>query len=215
MDQSSERTNVATIHGLDISDCRAQAYDNSSHMTKRYEQLQSEIQTLNQFARNVPNLTHPIVLVALRAAEKSSTMIQQFFYDVNKVFRFVLEHLKHLIHSNTEAWRSESCWSTNYDAVRSLSNEIQPIYKSLSEDECGASSEDILEKIDLKFLCCLDLWCQVLAMLQTFDSSNPMEMKSLLDSLQNLKDTGIPSVVEKARSLAKNLGIDFDFQTAR
>ena len=220
MDQSSAASNAATIHGLDISDCRAQTYDNPSHMTKRYGQIQTEIRTSNPFAQNVPNLAHPIALVALQAAETSSTMIQQFFYDVNKVFKFALEHLNHLIPSKTDGWRSEICWSTNYDAISSLSNQISSIYKSLldlSDDECVASSEaeDMLEKIDIKFICCLDLWSQVLAALQTFDPTSPMALKSVLDSLSVLKESGIQSVIEKARPLAKYLEIDTEFPTAR
>ncbi len=142
-------------------------------------------------------------------------MIQQFFYDLEKVFKFVLEHLNHFNSVKTETWRSESSCSANYDAVISLSNQIATIYKSLfdlSDNDCG---EEVLEKIDLKFLCCLDLWSQVLAVLQKFDSSSLIAMNLTLKSLQILKESGIRGVMEKARRLAKYLEIDSDFPAAR
>lgn len=82
-------------HGLNISDCRGQSYDNGSNMMGHKQGVQARILQMNSKALCVPCSSHTLNLVVSDAA-KSSVMSMSFFG--------LLQRLYNLFSSSVQRW---------------------------------------------------------------------------------------------------------------
>lgn len=82
-------------HGLNISDCRGQSYNNGSNMMGHKQGVQARILQMNSKALCVPCSSHTLNLVVSDAA-KSSVMSMSFFG--------LLQRLYNLFSSSVQRW---------------------------------------------------------------------------------------------------------------
>lgn len=73
--------------GIEIENCRGQAYDNASNMSEKYNGLQARIKKYSKNAVFVPCAAHSLNLVGSNAAE-STKEGAKFFYTCQMVYTF-------------------------------------------------------------------------------------------------------------------------------
>lgn len=64
---TTEILHQISLDGLDIQNCRGQAYDNGSNMTGKYNGVQVNILEKNQFATFIPCTAHCLNLAGVNA----------------------------------------------------------------------------------------------------------------------------------------------------
>ncbi|XP_036148421.1 zinc finger MYM-type protein 1-like [Monomorium pharaonis] len=73
--------------GLEIENCRGQAYDNGANMVGKYKGVQSHILSIEKFAKFMPCVAHKLNLVGVHAASVSVEMVN-FFGIVQQIYVF-------------------------------------------------------------------------------------------------------------------------------
>jgi len=121
--------------GLNINDCRGQGFDNGSNMAGIYNGVQAHILQKNRLAVFVPCAAHSLNLVGVHAADTSPT-ITTFFGIVQKVYTYFSgstsrwEKLKSVINVTLKS-HCDTRWSTKKQAVSTLKNNLESIFKLL------------------------------------------------------------------------------------
>lgn len=79
-------------YGIDIMNCRRQAYDNGSNMVGKYQGVQTRVTNQNPRAFSTPCASHNLNLV-LREAAKNSSRASTFFGKYSEYILFFLHQL--------------------------------------------------------------------------------------------------------------------------
>jgi len=123
--------------GLDIKDCRGQAYDNGANMAGAYKGVQARIQEANPRAVFVPCCAHSLNLIGQHAASNvlngklilgTIKNLYQFFSSSPARWDVMKKHLK-----KTLKMQSTTRWSSKAMAVSVLVDEFEQITDALME----------------------------------------------------------------------------------
>uniref|UniRef100_A0A3B4ULL1 DUF4371 domain-containing protein n=1 Tax=Seriola dumerili TaxID=41447 RepID=A0A3B4ULL1_SERDU len=123
--------------GLDLSDCRGQAYDNASNMSRKYNGLQAHLKRQNLLIHYVPCAAHSLNLVGVNCVENSCQEASQFFDLLQALYAFCS--------SSTHRWNkifnedvtkklkplSSTRWSCRADTTRALCENYPVIRQAL------------------------------------------------------------------------------------
>lgn len=160
--------------GLDISNCRGQAYDNAAVMAGKYSGVQQRIREINPKAEFVPCSNHSLNLVCLHAASVEVDSVT-FFGTLERCYSF--------FSSSTHRWEvlitatgkslkrvQDTRWSARGDAVNVTWHHYKDILVTLEElTEAGESLNTrtdagtlLVSMQSFSFLCFLGLWQPVL-----------------------------------------------------
>ena len=82
--------NILTKHGLDISNCRGQGYDNESNMEGKNIGVQKRILDINPLALYVPCGSHNLNLVFCDSAKSSVKLRSYFVLDSSTIVLTIL-----------------------------------------------------------------------------------------------------------------------------
>lgn len=174
--------------GLDVQDCRGQAYDNAAVMAGHLSGVQKRIREVNPNARFVSCTNHSLNLAALHAAS-SSTNSLTFFGTVDRIFVF--------FSSSTYRWQSlkaasatvkrviDTRWSARGDAVKALKahlNEVLDVLEEMTSGHRDASTRcqasTLLHAMQsASFLSFLAMWSVVLKEIN--DTQNYLQLNGL------------------------------------
>uniref|UniRef100_A0A2S2QTP2 Zinc finger MYM-type protein 1 n=1 Tax=Sipha flava TaxID=143950 RepID=A0A2S2QTP2_9HEMI len=223
--------------GLDIKDCRGQGFDNGSNMAGCYNGVQAKISQINEWARFVPCAAHSLNLIGLHASETSISMVT-FFGTVQRMFTY--------FSGSTGRWdklmtalkitlkgHCDTRWSSKRRAITALCTHINDIYvllQNISKDssnntETISGAKILLEQINVKFICLLHVWKDILVNIDkvncslqskniSIDCANIM-LKGLLTIMKQMRDTGIKNYVKISTNLAVKLEIEPNFPEKR
>ncbi|RLU15917.1 hypothetical protein DMN91_011674 [Ooceraea biroi] len=210
--------------GLDIQNCRGQAYDNAAVMAGVHTRVQVRIKSINPRAQFVACTNHSLNLAGIHAASEAVQSVT-FFGTVEQVFVF--------FSSSTHRWGTltavtgqgvkrliETRWSARHEAVEAFKNHFSDILNVL-EKLASDTNENIVTRSEaglllkalqsLSFLCYLGLWSQVLK--EVNDAQNYLQTKGLnieqcatkVPALQEFLVGNRNSLVDNAFSYAKKL----------
>ena len=146
---SSEVLEILKENDLNITDCRAQSYDNASNMSGKYEGLQAYLKAENRLAHYVPCVGHSLNLVGENSVNKC-VHARNFFSLVQRFYAF--------FSASTHRWSvltsqnkiklkslSSTRWSSRADATKEIVENFDNIYHALSH-----LAQDINEKLDTR-----------------------------------------------------------------
>lgn len=223
--------------GLDIKNCRGQAYDNAAVMAGKHSGVQTRIKEINPNAEFVACTNHSLNLACLHAASTAIDSVT-FFGTIEKLFS--------LFSSSTHRWdvllsvtgqgvkRSvETRWSARAEAVTIVKNHFSNILSALeeltSDEENSKTRSDagiLLNSMQsFSFLCYLNLWEPVL--LEINDAQKYLQIKGLnvhqchikLNSLQThfveQRDALIQNAVIAAKIICEELEISTERRVRR
>lgn len=228
-DVSNLISNKLEIDGLDIQNCRGQAYDNASVMAGKHAGVQARIKETNPKADFVACTNHSLNLVGVHAASVAINSVT-FFGTVERVYVF--------FSSSTHRWNIltskikhgvkrivETRWSARCDAVKALKMSYSEILNVL--EELTSENENLNTRSDAgilltalqtyPFLSFLHLWDYILTEIN--DTQKYLQIKGLnlaqCDSkLMALKDLLLANRTEfvdksilSATGLCESLGI--------
>lgn len=223
--------------GLDIKNCRGQAYDNAAVMAGKHSGVQTRIKEINPNAEFVACTNHSLNLACLHAASTAINSIT-FFGTIEQLFS--------LFSSSTHRWnvllsvtgqgvkRSvETRWSARAAAVTIVKKHffyiLSALEKLTSEEENSKTRSDagvLLNSMQsFSFLCYLHLWEPVL--LEINDAQKYLQIKGLnvhqchikLNSLQThfmeQRDTLVQNAVIAAKIICEELEISTERRVRR
>lgn len=226
-------------NGLDIMDCRGQAYDNGSNMAGKYRGVQARILQVNKYASFLPCSAHCLNLIGVHASSVTPEMTT-FFGALQTIFNYfsgsterwdALSHLEFTLKGH-----SDTRWSSKYNAVHSLYTQLPAVLKvlrSIAEGTSGknfsadsvSSAKTICKLIKFEFVCLLTIWYHLLRSidgvnkhLQTKNLSVEIaskHLKGLKEFLVDFRENQINSCLETARDLSIKLSIDPEFSEKR
>ena len=84
---TTEILHQISLDGLDIQNCRGQAYDNGSNMAGKYNGVQAKILEKNQLATFIPCTAHCLNLAGVNAVGSNKQM-QLLFGKIQQLFNF-------------------------------------------------------------------------------------------------------------------------------
>ena len=220
--------------GIDIQNCRGQAYDNAAVMAGQHTGVQKRIKEINQKAEFVACTNHSLNLAGVHAASVAVNSIT-FFGCVERLFVF--------FSSSTHRWNVltsvtgqsvkriiETRWSARADAVTVVKKHFSKILSTLEnltdEEENTATRADagvLLSALQsFSFLCFLGLWGPVL--LEINDSQKYLQTKGLnihqcdikLKALETFlidnRDKLVSNGIKYAKEICNDLGISIERQ---
>lgn len=222
---------------LNPDDLRGQAYDNGSNMKGKNIGVQKKIQEKYPRARYNPCASHSLNLLVNDAADATGASIN-FFSFLNHIYvffsgstnRWDILH-KHLNKPTnlTPKPLSTTRWSSRIDAVKPLHRNVDKFVDALKEiansndfdAKVRHEARSILDKIDYVFLCCVNVWHDILFQiniasqaLQSISSNVQTAIKALenlLTYLQCYKESEWMKAVENARETADMIGVEAEF----
>lgn len=101
--------------GLNLSNCRGQAYDNASNMSGRYNGLQAHLKRRNPLIHYIPCAAHSLNLVGVNSIDRCGTEVSQYFDLIQSLYNFTT--------ASTHRWDRVFGNNTNIDlTLKSLSN---------------------------------------------------------------------------------------------
>ncbi|KAK0156468.1 Zinc finger MYM-type protein 1 [Merluccius polli] len=129
--------------GLDLSNCRGQAYDNASNMSGKYNGLQAQLKKNKPLIHYIPCAAHSLNLVGVNCVENCCREASQFFYLLQALYAFYS--------ASTHRWNkvftgnitltlkslSSTRWSCRGDSTRALREnyaEIRGALQMLASD---------------------------------------------------------------------------------
>ncbi|KAK4871764.1 hypothetical protein RN001_015888 [Aquatica leii] len=161
--------------GLDIRNCRGQAYDNAAVMSGIHSGVQTRIKAINSNAQYVAYSNHTLNLVRVHAASVTVHSVT-FFGTMDKVFNYFL--------SSTHRWKVltditgqgvkrliETRWSARYEAIAIMKSHyteiievLESLLQNIKENAVTRSDAGLLLPAlqSLPFLVFLGLWNRVL-----------------------------------------------------
>ena len=163
---------------ISINDCRGQSYDNASVMAGVKGGVQRKIIEINPKAVFVNCENHSLNLACVHASEVQPVVVT-FFGTVEKVFTFFTSSSSRweVLKTFTKLSVKRHCdtrWSSRYDAVYAIQEEIDNIISSLENLQVGDFSTDTKSDAGLllnaiqqfNFLSLLNFWCAILEAVQ-------------------------------------------------
>ena len=216
--------------GLNIEDCRGQAYDNAAVMKGQHSGVQARILEINKNALFVNCTNHSLNLAGQHAASESMNSVEFFG---------VLESLFAFFSRSTHRWdvlKSLGCkvkrlvetrWSARGDAVSATYEHFEGIVRAL--ERLTGEEEDLNTRwkaaASLKglqsfpFLCFLGMWNSVLREID--DTQKYLQIKGLalgccdkkLHSLQKILEINQDITLDEAISYAKDICTRLDIST--
>jgi len=128
------------FHGIDITNCRSQSYDNASNMSGIYSGVQVRFREINNLAEWVSCAAHSLNLVGSSAAECCSSAVS-YFGIVQSVYTFLSaspqrwSKFKEAMKDNSFVLQglSETRWSARSDATRAFYDNYIEIRQALSD----------------------------------------------------------------------------------
>nr|XP_047124762.1 zinc finger MYM-type protein 1-like [Hydra vulgaris] len=223
---------LLTKHGLEISNCRGQGYDNGSNMKGNINGVQKRILNLNPLALYVPCGNHSLNLVISDSARSSIKSIA-FFGILQRLFtlfsasvsrwKILIDHVKslHLKKLCDTRWEAKI---SSVKAVRYQVGDVHDALIALSEIE-GCNPETAHEAItlgeqlkDFSFLVSLIVWYDVLFQVNIVSKTlqeKDMDitqcaklLKSCCSFLENYRKCGFKDAIIKAKDLAIELQVE-------
>lgn len=223
--------------GLQLSDCRGQGYDNGANMAGIYNGAQAFITQQNSDARFVTCAAHSLNLVGVHSASVSAVMVT-FFGTVQSMFNYFSsstsrwQKLKSVLNVSLKS-HTDTRWTSRASAVAALQTQIVDVCNVLREisSDNGANAESrsgadrLLNSIDFPFLCFLQMWKMVLQQIDRVNRSLQAKgisvltaaqmLNGLVESIQELRNTGTTELFSEAKSAATDLNIKAMFPTKR
>ncbi|KAL4153309.1 hypothetical protein QTP88_001142 [Uroleucon formosanum] len=225
-------------YGIDIMNCRGQAYDNGSNMVCKYQGVQTRVTNQNPRAFFTPCASHNLNLV-LRDTAKNSSRASTFFGTVQRIYT--------TFSASTSRWDifkkccsiftvkqwSETRWESRVNSVKALRFQLPNIIEAL--EEVSETSNDSIAKSDARsliteictyeFILSLIIWYDILVQvnivsksLQGKDAiiniSNDM-LQSLLAFLKSYRETGFMNAKIIANNLAEEIEVEPAFKKTR
>ena len=128
--------NISTKHGLDISNCRSQEYDNGSNMKGKNIGLQKRILDINPLSLYVPCGSHNLNLVLCDSAKSSVKSVTLFG---------ILQRLFTLFSASVNRWKilsdhveifiskklSDTRWEAKIISVKPVRYQISGVHDAL------------------------------------------------------------------------------------
>lgn len=206
-------------------------------MALTYNGVQSKLIQINEWARFIPCAAHSLNLVGLHATETSPCMIT-FFGTVQKISTFFSgsttrwDKLTSFIKMTLKA-HCETRWSSKKRPISALCQNIKYIYivlQNISNDSsCNkdtvSGASVLLNQITSKFLCLLHIWNDILSNIDRINCSLQSKntsidtaykmIKGLVNTITNLRNSGIAFYVEVSKNIAIQLNLDTDFPEKR
>nr|XP_047124170.1 zinc finger MYM-type protein 1-like [Hydra vulgaris] len=223
---------LLTKHGLEISNCRGQGYDNGSNMKRKINCVQKRILNLNPLALYVPCGNHSLNLVISDSARSSVKSIAVFgilqrlftlFSASVSRWKILIDHVKilHLKKLFDTRWEAKI---SSVKAVRYQVGDVHDALIALSEIE-GCNPETAHEAItlgeqlkDFSFLVSLIVWYDVLFQVNIVSKTlqeKDMDitqcaklLKSCCSFLENYRKCGFKDAIIKAKDLAIELQVE-------
>nr|XP_047132570.1 LOW QUALITY PROTEIN: zinc finger MYM-type protein 1-like [Hydra vulgaris] len=223
---------LLTKHGLEISNCRGQGYDNGSNMKGKNNGVQKRILNLNPLALYVPCGNHSLNLVISDSAWSSVKSI---------VFFGILQRLFTLFSASVSRWKilidhvrilhlkklCDTRWEAKISSVKAIRYQVGDVHDALialSEIE-GCNPETAHEAItlgeqlkDFSFLVSLIVWYDVLFQVNIISKTlqekdmditqSAKLLKSCCSFLENYKKMGFKDAIIKAKDLAIELQVE-------
>lgn len=211
---------VLCKHGIDISDCRGQGYDNGANMSGKVKGVQAEILRKNKLATYSPCASHTLNLVGVHAAQ-SSPDVSTFFGCINRLYTFVS--------SSPERWAinkeqtgcslhqlSDTRWSARIEAVKPVAKHLPSVINALDSIlmTCSLTNEARSRKYFMSFdaILLLTIWLKVR---QSIDDRNVIlqsgkisldieaaNIRALTEEMQSLRDAW-GSLLTEAKLIAR------------
>ncbi|XP_047129470.2 zinc finger MYM-type protein 1-like [Hydra vulgaris] len=222
---------LLTKHGLEISNCRGQGYDNGSNMKGKNNGVQKRILNLNPLALYVPCGNHSLNLVISDSARSVKSIaffgILQRLYTLFSAsvsrWKILIDHVKilHLKKLCDTRWEAKI---SSVKAVRYQVGDVHDALIALSEIE-GCNPETAHEAItlgeqlkDFSFLVsiivCYDVLFQVNIVSKTLQEKDmditqcAKLLKSCCSFLENYRKCGFKDAIIKAKDLAIELQVE-------
>lgn len=161
-------------HGLDISLCRSQGYDNAATMSGIHSGVQTRIKKINSKALFVPCANHSLNLCGIHSFASVPSCVT-FFATMEMIYTFFSGSTHRwdilLKHVNVTVKRlSETRWSSHHDAIKPVKKHLKEITEALDElcdpsenlDTRGSAEVTLNAMSDFSFMCYLHLWNEVL-----------------------------------------------------
>ena len=180
--------------GIDIANCRGQAYDNASNMSGRYNGVKAHIERLNPVAKYIPCFAHSLNLVGTSAVDCCLAAVK-YFCIVEKIYTF--------FSASTHRWAilvntldekvpvpkqlSSTRWSCHANAIKALKMGFKNICTALEQIASNQEEKQITrqeargiakEFYMLEFGILTELWDTVL---QRFDTTSKALQSSSMD----------------------------------
>ncbi|XP_004206892.2 zinc finger MYM-type protein 1-like [Hydra vulgaris] len=223
---------LLTKHGLEISNCRGQGYDNGSNMKRKINGVQKRILNLNPLALYVPYGNHSLNLVISDSARSSVKPIA-FFGILQRLFtlfsasvsrwKILIDHVK-ILHLKKLC---DTRWEAKISSVKAVCYQVGDVHDALialSEIE-GCNPETAHEAItlgeqlkDFSFLVSLIVWYDALFQVNIVSKTlqeKDMDitqcaklLKSCCSFLENYRKCGFKDAIIKAKDLAIELQVE-------
>ncbi len=191
-------------HGIAISDCRGQGFDNGANMSGKVKGVQAEIKKINPLATYSPCASHSLNLVGVQAAE-SCPDVSTFFGCLNRLYS--------LFSASPERWAilksktgcsiqrlSETRWSARIAAVKPVANHLPSIIEALDTilAKCSLTNEARSDASGLKqyfmsfkAIVLLTVWKKILQSIEDRNlilQSGKISMEVEISNIQALKE---------------------------
>ncbi|KAL4126320.1 hypothetical protein QTP88_010542 [Uroleucon formosanum] len=225
--------------GIDLKDCRGQAYDNGANMKGQYKGVQSRIIAKNPRAYFSPCACHNLNLL-LGDIAKSSTVAVGFFGTIQRIYC--------LFASSTKRWGifkkhctfltlkplSETRWECKVNSIKAIRYQVPELITALEEvadntsdpkTKSEAQSLVTNELESYEFILSLIIWYEILVEVNTvsktlqninihLDKCSNL-LNGLIQFLKSFRMNGFESSKIKANEISDVLNIDKTFKKKR
>ncbi|KAF0714845.1 zinc finger MYM-type protein 1-like, partial [Aphis craccivora] len=218
-------------NGLQLSNCRGQAYDNGANMVGQYKGVQARILKNNPRAFFTPCAAHNLNLV-LQNSAKVSTRAVTFFGFVERIYNFFTASTQrwnvlktHCDLYSVKKW-SETRWESRLSSIKALRFQFKQIINALDDiiditDESIAKSEaqSLYNEVEsFEFIISLIIWYDILSEVNIVSKQlqdpkmqigiSVSMLKGLITFLEKYREYGF----QKAENLAKELAVSIDIE---
>ncbi len=224
--------------GLNIENCRGQAYDNGANMAGINKGVQNRITSVQKTAKFISCAAHSLNLSGVHAASVSTDMVN-FFGIVQQIYVFfsgsttrwnlLTSHFTSKLKLKTHA---DTRWASKYNAVHALLIQFEHVFntlKQISQDKSFSdgmsTAKGLLKLLNFDFVLYLTLWESILNHIHLCDKSlqkvelSQDEALLLTNALQNsitsIRDKGIDPFEEDAKKICIRCGITAEFKEVR
>ncbi|CAH2085853.1 unnamed protein product [Euphydryas editha] len=219
--------------GLDISNCRGQAYDNAAVMAGRHSGVQQRIKEINPKVEFVSCSNHSLNLVCLHTASVEANSVT-FFGTLERCYSFFSKSTHRwevLIAATGKSLKrvQDTRWSARGDAVKMTWHHYKDILVTLEKlTETGESLNTrtdagilLVTMQSFFFLCFLDLWSPVLY--EVNDAQKYVQTKGLdirlcaqkVNALQLVltekREEWAEGAISYAKNICEELGVSMKF----
>ncbi|KAF0682205.1 zinc finger MYM-type protein 1-like, partial [Aphis craccivora] len=213
--------------GINIMDCRGQAYDNGSNMVGKYQGVQSRILNKNPRAFFTACASHNLNLV-LRDSVKNSVQASTFFGTIQRVYSIFAASTsrwdilnKHCEFLTLRKWY-ETRWESRVNSVKALRYQLPNIIEAL--EEVSREANDTITKSEaqslanelstFEFVLSLVIWYNILIEVNVVSKSlqgknididiSIKMLESLLIFLRTFRQTGFENSIITAKEICED-----------